>query len=247
MIVVHGRAVAMVAWTVSTVFQLAPAVSLSAAQEKDDMNEPRREMVEHQIERRGIKDPRVLQALRDVKRHLFVPEASRDDAYEDYPLAIGHGQTISQPYIVALMTESIAPGPTDRVLEIGTGSGYQAAVLSRLVKEVYSIEIVEPLGTAAAARLKNLGYANVEVRIGDGYKGWPEQAPFDAIVVTAAPPEVPQALVDQLAEGGRMVVPVGTSYQELLLIQKKDGKVSERAIAPVRFVPMVKGKPETKH
>ena len=218
-----------------------------AAREKDDMSEQRNEMVREQIERRGIRDPRVLQALRDVKRHLFVPEESRPDAYGDYPLAIGEGQTISQPYIVALMTETIEPKPTDRVLEIGTGSGYQAAVLSRVVREVYSIEIVDVLGTAAAARLKQLGYTNIHVRIGDGYKGWPEKAPFDAIVVTAAPPELPQALVDQLAEGGRMVVPVGTSYQELLLIEKAGGKVSKHVITTVRFVPMVKGKPETKH
>jgi len=213
-----------------------------AAPGKDDMTEDREEMVEMQIERRGIKDTRVLQALLDVKRHLFVPAEERAEAYEDHPLPIGHGQTISQPYIVALMTETIAPKPGDRVLEIGTGSGYQAAVLSRLVKEVCSIEIVEALGTAAAARLKDLGYANVEVRVGDGYQGWPEKAPFDAIVVTAAPPEIPQALVDQLADGGRMVVPVGTGYQELLLIEKKAGKVSKRFITSVRFVPMVKGK-----
>jgi protein-L-isoaspartate(D-aspartate) O-methyltransferase len=218
-----------------------------AAREKGDMTEQRNEMVKEQIERRGIRDPRVLQALRDVKRHLFVPEESRPDAYEDHPLAIGQGQTISQPYIVALMTEAIEPGPTDRVLEIGTGTGYQAAVLSRLVREVYSIEIVEVLGTAAAARLKQLGYTNVHVRIGDGYKGWPDKAPFDAVVVTAAPPEIPQALVDQLADGGRMVVPVGTDYQELLLIEKTGGKVTKRVITTVRFVPMVKGKQETKH
>jgi protein-L-isoaspartate(D-aspartate) O-methyltransferase len=140
------------------------------------------------------------------------------------------------------MTQAIVPKPSDRVLEIGTGSGYQAAVLSRLVEHVYSIEIVEELGREAAKRLADLGYDNVTVRVGDGYRGWPEHAPFDAIVVTAAPPELPQALVDQLADGGRMVVPVGTSYQELLLIEKKKGKVDKRVIAPVRFVPMVKGK-----
>jgi protein-L-isoaspartate(D-aspartate) O-methyltransferase len=220
---------------------LAPC-SAGAAPPEDDMSEERRDMVERQIEKRGIENPRVLQALRDVKRHLFVPTAERVNAYEDHPLPIGHGQTISQPYIVALMTETIAPKPGDRVLEIGTGSGYQAAVLSRLVKDVYSIEIVEPLGTAAAARLQELGYTNVHVRIGDGYGGWPEEAPFDAIVVTAAPPEIPQALVDQLADGGRMVVPVGTTYQELLLIEKRAGKVTKRVITAVRFVPMVKGK-----
>jgi protein-L-isoaspartate(D-aspartate) O-methyltransferase len=214
-----------------------------AAEEQGDMAEKRERMVKEQIERRGIADERVLDALRRVKRHLFVPTADVDEAYEDHPLAIGHGQTISQPYIVALMTESVDPKPTDRVLEIGTGSGYQAAVLSLLVKEVYSIEIVDALGRAAEQRLKDLGYANVHVLIGDGYQGWPEHAPFDAIVVTAAPPEVPAALVDQLAEGGRMVVPVGTSYQELLLIEKKNGKTSKRVVTTVRFVPMVTGKP----
>jgi protein-L-isoaspartate(D-aspartate) O-methyltransferase len=245
---VRGGTRVVAGWTVALGLSLATGAAATAPPPgKEDMEEERREMVEEQIEQRGIENPRVLQAMRDVKRHLFVPPASRDDAYQDYPLAIGHGQTISQPYIVALMTEAIAPQPGDRVLEIGTGSGYQAAVLSLLVREVYSIEIVEPLGTAAAARLEELGYDNVQVRIGDGYRGWPDQAPFDAIVVTAAPPEVPQALVDQLADGGRMVVPVGTSYQELLVIEKKDGKVTKRALAPVRFVPMVKGKPEPKH
>lgn len=214
-----------------------------AAQDEHDMDEQRERMVDRQIERRGIENPRVLQALRDVKRHLFVPPDEVSEAYEDHPLPIGHGQTISQPYIVALMTESIDPRASDRVLEIGTGSGYQAAVLSKLVKSVHSIEIVEVLGREAQKRLKDLGYDNVTVRIGDGYQGWPEQAPFDAIVVTAAPPEVPQALIDQLAEGGRMVVPVGTAFQELMLIEKKKGgEVTKRVITAVRFVPMVKGK-----
>jgi protein-L-isoaspartate(D-aspartate) O-methyltransferase len=207
-----------------------------------EMDEQRERMVDRQIERRGIENPRVLEALRDVKRHLFVPPNEVTSAYEDHPLPIGHGQTISQPYIVALMTEAIDPQPEDRVLEVGTGSGYQAAVLSKLVKEVYSIEIVEPLGKSAAERLQKLGYENVTVRIGDGYQGWPEKAPFDAIVVTAAPPEVPQALVDQLAEGGCMVVPVGTAFQELMLVEKKKGEVKKRVITAVRFVPMVKGK-----
>ncbi len=211
------------------------------------MNDQRERMVDRQIERRGIENVRVLQALRDVKRHLFVPPEEISEAYEDHPLPIGHGQTISQPYIVALMTESIDPKHSDRVLEIGTGSGYQAAVLSRLVKEVYSIEIVESLGREAQKRLKDLGYDNVTVRIGDGYKGWPEKAPFDAIVVTAAPPEIPQALIDQLAEGGRMVVPVGTAFQELLLIEKKKGEITKRVITAVRFVPMVKGKAPDKN
>ncbi len=222
---------------------LAAALIAGAAlaQDENDMTEARERMVDRQIERRGIEDARVLQALRDVKRHLFVPPDDVASAYDDHPLSIGHGQTISQPYIVALMTEAIDAKSGDRVLEIGTGSGYQAAVLSRLVAHVYTIEIVEALGRDATKRLRDLGYDNVTVRIGDGYRGWPEHAPFDAIVVTAAPPEIPTALVDQLADGGRMVVPVGTAFQELLLIEKKDGVVSQRVIAPVRFVPMVKG------
>ncbi len=207
------------------------------------MTEQRDRMVDRQIEKRGIENARVLQALRDVKRHLFVPPEDVTSAYDDHPLPIGHGQTISQPYIVALMTETIDPQPSDHVLEIGTGSVYQAAVLSRLVEHVYTIEIVPALGTAATTRLRQLGYENVTVKIGDGYKGWPEHAPFDKIVVTAAPPEVPEALIDQLAKGGRMVVPVGTTFQELLLVEKsKDGDVSKRVITGVRFVPMVKGK-----
>jgi protein-L-isoaspartate(D-aspartate) O-methyltransferase len=222
---------------------IALAIAVVAGAQNEDMKEQRERMVDRQIEKRGIENHRVLQALRDVKRHLFVPPDEVASAYEDHPLPIGSGQTISQPYIVALMTASIDPQPADRVLEIGTGSGYQAAVLSVLVKEVFSIEIVESLGLEATKRLADLGYDNVNVRIGDGYKGWPEKAPFDKIVVTAAPPEVPQALIDQLAEGGRMVTPVGTTFQELLLIEKaKGGEVTKRVITTVRFVPMVKGK-----
>ena len=208
----------------------ALALATSAiAQSEQDMNDQRERMVDRQIEHRGIENPRVLQALRDVKRHLFVPPEEITEAYEDHPLPIGHGQTISQPYIVALMTESIDPQKTDRVLEIGTGSGYQAAVLSKLVKEVYSIEIVEALGREAQKRLKDLGYDNVTVRVGDGYKGWPEKAPFDAIVVTAAPPEIPQALIDQLAEGGRMVVPVGTAYPGAATDREEEGSADHEA------------------
>lgn len=228
-------------------FACACAMSPAFAQTEKEMTDQRERMVDRQIERRGIENPRVLQALRDVKRHLFVEPEDVTSAYEDHPLPIGHGQTISQPYIVALMTEVIDPQPRDRVLEIGTGSGYQAAVLSRLVEHVFTIEIVEALGEAAQTRLKNLGYQNVSVKVGDGYQGWPEHAPFDKIVVTAAPPEVPQALVDQLAPGGCMVVPVGTTFQELLLVEKsKGGEISKRVITGVRFVPMVKGKDETK-
>jgi protein-L-isoaspartate(D-aspartate) O-methyltransferase len=209
-----------------------------------DMTEERHEMVREQIQARGVHDPRVLDAMREVKRHLFVPSASPDEAYQDFPLPIGEGQTISQPYIVALMTELLDTTPTDRVLEVGTGSGYQAAVLSHLVADVYSIEIVKSLSERAAEHLEEQGYTNVHLRVGDGYNGWPEYAPFDGIIVTAAPPEIPPRLIEQLKDGGRMVVPVGTNYQELLLIEKKDGELKKRVITAVRFVPMVKGKSE---
>jgi protein-L-isoaspartate(D-aspartate) O-methyltransferase len=218
----------------------------SRSHESGDMTEQRKDMVREQIQARGIDNPRVLEAMRDVKRHLFVPGAAVEDAYEDFPLPIGEGQTISQPYIVALMTELLDPQPHDRVLEIGTGSGYQAAVLSRLVADVYSIEIVKSLSDLARERLESQGYRNVHLRVGDGYKGWPEEAPFDAIIVTAAPPEIPPKLIEQLADGGHMVVPVGTNYQELMLIEKKNGELEKRVIAAVRFVPMVKPKGEPK-
>ena len=217
-----------------------PMVALVAGR-GDDMEEKRNRMVEEQIERRGVEDPRVLGAMRQVERHRFVPDDAVAYAYDDSPLRIGHGQTISQPYIVALMTELLEPQPDDRVLEIGTGSGYQAAVLSLLVAEVYSIEIVEPLGESARAHLDSLGYDNVQVRIGDGYQGWPEHAPFDKIIVTAAPDHVPPALLEQLAEGGRMVLPVGDAYQHLVLLTRTDGVIEERRITAVRFVPMVRG------
>jgi protein-L-isoaspartate(D-aspartate) O-methyltransferase len=210
---------------------------------RDEPDRARARMVATQIAARGIEDARVLDAMGEVPRHRFVPASLADHAYEDRPLPIGHDQTISQPYIVALMTELSRPDPGARALEIGTGSGYQAAVLSRLVSHVYSIELVEPLATAAAERLRTLGYENVTVRAGDGYRGWPDQAPFDVILVTAAPDEVPPALVEQLAPGGRMVVPVGpqSAVQELRLIEKgRDGRVSARDVLPVRFVPMRK-------
>lgn len=206
----------------------------------------RERMVRRQIEDRGITDARVLAAMRQVPRHLFMPEEVRSAAYEDSPVPIGYGQTISQPYIVAYMTDLLEPRATDTVLEIGTGSGYQAAVLARLVKHVYSIEIVPQLARTATATLKQLGYDNVTVRLGDGYKGWPEQAPFDRIILTAAPPELPQALVDQLKPGGRLLAPVGRTVfdQELMVIEKdRDGKVTRRGVLPVRFVPMVKPAP----
>lgn len=196
-------------------------------------------MVDAQIRRRGISDTRVLTAMEKVPRHRFVPRDQVSGAYEDHPLPIGYGQTISQPYIVALMTECLKLEAGDRVLEVGTGSGYQAAILSQLVEKVFSIEIVEPLGLSARKRLAELGYSNVEVRIGDGYLGWPDEAPFDAIIVTAAPETIPQPLIDQLADGGSMVVPVGLHYQELVLLSKQKGKIQQRSIASVRFVPMV--------
>ncbi len=196
------------------------------------------QMVREQIERRGVRDPRVLHAMYTVPRHLFVPEGSRERAYDDGPLPIGDGQTISQPYIVAFMTEAIRPQATDRVLEVGTGSGYQAAVLSTLVAEVFSIEIHPGLMETARRRLAELGYSNVTLRTGDGYRGWPEAAPFDAIIVTAAPPAVPQPLVDQLKPGGRMILPVGSGDQELVRIVRTPGGVEREPLLPVRFVPM---------
>jgi len=186
--------------------------------------------------------PRVRAALGRVERHRLVPLDQRAFAYRNHPLPIGHGQTISQPYIVALSADLIAPQPGHVVLEVGTGSGYQAAILAEIVKQVYTIEIVEPLGRSAEAKLKEMGYANIEVRIGDGYLGWPEKAPFDGIVVTAAAPRVPQALIDQLKPGGRMVIPVGERWevQQLLLVTKRaDGTTERRNVLPVRFVPLV--------
>lgn len=206
----------------------------------------RRRMVEAQLQApdRGIRHEGVLKAMLEVPRHEFVPAKFRSDAYDDRPLPIGHDQTISQPFIVAFMTEALDPKPTHRVLEIGTGSGYQAAVLARLVKEVFTIEIVEPLGRRAEADLKRLGYNNVQVRVGDGYAGWPEQAPFDTIIVTCAPDHVPQPLTDQLREGGRLIIPVGgQGTQSLVLIRKKDGKLQREQVMDVRFVPMT-GKAE---
>ncbi|MGB2599876.1 MAG: protein-L-isoaspartate(D-aspartate) O-methyltransferase [Candidatus Omnitrophota bacterium] len=201
----------------------------------------RRQMVEGQIESRGVTDRNVIKAMMKVKRHLFVPRNLIDAAYRDTPLPIGHGQTISQPYIVAYMTEAAGLKSTDRVLEIGTGSGYQAAILGEIAKEVYTIEIVKPLAESAESRLKQLGYDNIKVKWGDGYEGWPEYAPFDAIVVTAAPPEIPEELVTQLKTGGKMVVPVGSFFQELYLIIRAESGYEKKALLPVRFVPMVHG------
>jgi protein-L-isoaspartate(D-aspartate) O-methyltransferase len=241
-------------WFVALVLAAAscgpyPGTLITAAADYNYTAE-RKRMVEEQLAApgRGITNRQVLKAMAAVPRHEFVPENVRKQAYADHPLPIGHNQTISQPYIVAFMTEQLDLKPTDRVLEIGTGSGYQAAVLSPLVADVYTIEIVEPLARRAEADLKRLGYKNVNVRAGDGYKGWVEAAPFDAIIVTCAPDHVPQPLVDQLREGGRMVIPVGEWYdQKLYLLKKKGNRVERNAVLPVRFVPMTRAKePATK-
>ena len=195
-------------------------------------------MVEEQILRRGVSERKVLGAMEEVPRHVFVPEPLRDQAYADGPLSIGSGQTISQPYIVALMTSLRELNGDEKVLEIGTGSGYQAAVLSRLVKDVYTVEIREELGEKAQKSLDDLGYSNVHFRIGDGYQGWPEAAPFDAIVVTAAAPRVPPDLLEQLAVGGHLVIPVGDAFQELEVHTRTPNGVEVRRVFPVRFVPM---------
>ena len=216
-------------------------VDSSASQDErgDAYAQARRRMVERDLRGRDIENARVLEVMGRVPRHLYVPEAIRDEAYADHPLPIGEKQTISQPYIVALMSQLVEPKKSDRALDIGTGSGYQAAVLGELCKEVYSIEIVKPLAERAKKRLADLGYKNITVRHGDGYQGWKEKAPFDVIIVAAAPDHVPQPLIDQLAPGGKLVIPVGRSYQELLLIEKKkDGTVKRKSVLPVRFVPM---------
>jgi protein-L-isoaspartate(D-aspartate) O-methyltransferase len=209
---------------------------------KPDFTALRHRMVREQISApgRNITDATALAALGKVPRHEFVPEALRSLAYEDRPLPIGNGQTISQPFIVALMTEKLSLRPTDRILEIGTGSGYQTAVLAELVSEVYTIEIVASLAERAAATLEQLGYSNVFVRVGDGHHGWPEAAPFDAITVTCAPDSVPQPLLEQLREGGRMIIPVGPLHsQELVILCKRGGALEQAAVTPVRFVPMI--------
>ena len=219
---------------------------------RNDHAAERRQMVD-EIERlsrlvagetgRAGLDPRVLEAMGKVPRHEFVPPAQRHAAYRNRPLSIGVGQTISQPFIVALMTDLLGLKPRDTVLEVGTGSGYQAAVLSELAKDIYTIEIVESLGKSAAETLKRLGYANVHTRIGDGYQGWPEHAPYDSIIVTAAPDHVPPALIAQLKPGGRLVIPVGKLAQELMVITKnEDGSTTRQEIVPVQFVPLTRDK-----
>jgi protein-L-isoaspartate(D-aspartate) O-methyltransferase len=199
----------------------------------------RERMVKEQIESRGVTDPATLRAMRKVPRHLFVPEEYRGESYDDNPLPIGYSQTISQPFIVAYMTEAVKPSGTKKALEIGTGSGYQAAILAETVDKVYTIEIIPELAKEASERLQNLGYKNIFCKTGDGYKGWPEYAPFDIIIVTAAPEQVPQPLIDQLADGGRLVIPVGPplAVQELIMIEKLNGRIEKCRLTFVRFVP----------
>jgi protein-L-isoaspartate(D-aspartate) O-methyltransferase len=221
----------------------SPAVAAqSATTVSDSFARARDAMVNQQLRPRGIKAPAVLTAMRKVERHRFVPEEVRDMAYNDHALPIGSGQTISQPYVVAYMTEAADISPRETVLEIGTGSGYQAAILGEIAREVYTIEILPELAERARNTLTELGYTNVHTKTGNGYLGWPEHAPFDAIVVTAAPDEIPQALVDQLALGGRMVVPVGEVVQNMMVIEKTRNGVIKRRTIPVQFVPMT-GKP----
>ena len=208
-------------------------------QQDDRFASVREKMVTQQIISRGVTDASTLKAMRKVRRHLFVPKEYENEAYDDNPLPIGYGQTISQPYIVAYMTEVVKPSTKKKALEIGTGTGYQAAVLAEIVDKVYTIEIVPELAKESEERLKKLGYKNIICKYGDGYKGWPEYAPFDIIIVTAAPEQVPQPLIDQLADNGRLVIPVGapSSVQELILLEKKNGKIERSRLTFVRFVP----------
>ena len=222
---------------VASVVLLTTCTTPRAGEQRDPMAD-RLRMVNEQLRARDIKDPRVLAAMEKVPRHLFIPEGGRHEAYADYPVPIGHGQTISQPYIVAFMTQALDVQPEHRVLEIGTGSGYQAAVLAELAKAVYTMEIIEPLAESARKTLESLGYENVHVRAGNGYDGWPEHAPYDRIMVTAAPEEVPQALVEQLKVGGLMAIPVGSFSQELRILRKTPQGMEMLRTLPVRFVPM---------
>ena len=223
--------------------QCQPGPVAAEQSQQSDLDQARNRMVDEQIKARGIKDARVLDAMRSVPRHEFVPEAYRTQAYADSPLPTSSGQTISQPYIVALMTELADPRPEHRVLEVGTGSGYQAAILSRLVRDVYTVELLPELAKTAAQRLERLGFRNVRVREGDGYVGWAEHAPFDAILVTAGAREVPKPLVEQLKPGGKMIIPVDSSAgdQTLQVLEKAaNGTVRVRDVIPVRFVPLVR-------
>jgi protein-L-isoaspartate(D-aspartate) O-methyltransferase len=232
----RGLLAALLALLVLTPLHAAPPAPPEP--QADELAAARRRMVE-EIKARGVTDPDVLAAVASVPRHLFVPPGERRRAYADQPLPIGGGQTISQPYIVALMTSLLQIHPGERILEVGTGSGYQAAVLSRLAGEVYSIEILAPLGRRAQATLGELGYRNVHLRIGDGFKGWPAAAPFDGIIVTAAPQRIPEPLIGQLKTGGKMVIPVGNTFQDLLVLTKRaDGGFDTTKVMPVLFVPM---------
>lgn len=225
-----------------TVYLIIPQGCSGQTQQISDWQSQREALVKIFIEGKGVSDPKVLDAMYNVERHLFVPENVRLYAYRDQPLPIGDGQTISQPSLVAYMTELLELSRSDKVLEIGTGSGYQAAILGELVDSVFTIEIIETLGQRSKQLLADLGYDNVHVMIGDGYMGWPEYAPFDAIIVTCAPSDIPQPLQDQLAEGGRMVIPVGrqNSIQQLIVLRKRDGKIKRESVLPVRFVPMLR-------
>ncbi|MFC1570838.1 protein-L-isoaspartate(D-aspartate) O-methyltransferase [Candidatus Omnitrophota bacterium] len=230
------------AWKTSVIacaVLIAAGTAMSGAAQDDDYAFKRRVMVETQIRVRGVTDRKVLAAMESVKRHLFVPKELTFMAYQDTPLPIGESQTISQPYVVAFMTQELKLKPTDRVLEIGTGSGYQTAVLAEIVKEVYTVEIIKPLAESATKRLKELGYDNVIVKWDNGYNGWSEEAPFDAIIITAAPERVPEKLVGQLKMGGKMIVPVGDLRQELYLITRTESGYDKKPVLPVRFVPMV--------
>ena len=232
-----GRAIASLLATVVMLFCVAgPGLA-----QPDPFEKRRLQMVQQDIEARGVKDKLVLQAMRKVKRHLFVDEAQRQKAYNDHPLPIGEGQTISQPYVVALMTEALALQGGERVLEVGTGSGYQAAILAEIVKEVFTIEIRPDLYAKVRERLQKLGYHNIRVKQGDGYLGWPEYAPFDAIIVTASPNHIPPPLLAQLKEGGRLIIPLGstTFHQNLTLVTKRRGKVEVKELGAVAFVPLV--------
>ncbi len=233
----HHISMTMTVWLLGTI--LCCADSNHQEYSKPDWENMRKNMITQQIKARGIRDERILEALDAVPRHEFVPETQQKNAYEDHPLPIGYDQTISQPYIVAYMTDALNLTSMDRVLEVGTGSGYQAAVLAELVDSVYTIEIVRPLCESARKRLKRLHYDNVHARCGDGYQGWTEYAPFDAIIVTAAAPHIPRPLVDQLATGGRLIIPVGDYYQELMLYHKSsNGKLESKRLIAVRFVPL---------
>ncbi|MCB2220647.1 MAG: protein-L-isoaspartate(D-aspartate) O-methyltransferase [Bacteroidetes bacterium] len=212
----------------------------SGGETSETYTRQRTQMVKEQIIRRGISDPNVIRAMMTVPRHLFVDEEDRNEAYEDHPIGIGEGQTISQPYIVAFMTEVLKPDSTMRVLEIGTGSGYQAAILAELCDSVFTIEVFESLGEKAKRLFSSMEYHNIQVKVGDGYLGWAEKAPFDAIIVTCAPTHIPEPLKKELKEGARMIIPVGNFYnQELILLEKKEGKLIRQNVLPVRFVPMI--------